>query len=79
MKNLKMTNKRLDKKNYEILKNIEILSFIDKEKLKDYISFIIKYLKKYKINNKLITYLNKNWFINYDIFNYSDLLKYKIN
>ena len=40
MKKLKLTKKRLNKKCYEILKNIEIISFIDKNKLNDYIKFI---------------------------------------
>ena len=35
MKSLKLIKKLLDIKSYEILKNIEIISFIKEEKLKD--------------------------------------------
>ena len=52
-------------------RNIQLI-----ERFKNYYS---QYLKKDQKNNKFITYLNKNWFINYDLFNYSILLKYKIN
>ena len=79
MQKLKLTGKILNKKNYEILKNIEILSFIEKANLDEYIEFIIDKLKEKENYNKFIKYLKKTWFINYNLFNYSDLLKYKIN
>ena len=70
----------MNKKSYEILKNIEILSFIEQNKLKEYIDFIVDKLNKDKEYKPLATYLNSNWFNqNYDLFNFSILKNYKIN
>ena len=78
MKKLNLTKKRLNKKCYEILKNIEILSFIDKNKLNGYIKFIYNKLEKDNEAKKLIPYLKKNWYDkNPDLYNYSSILKYK--
>ena len=49
MKKLKLTKKNLNNKCYEIIKNIEILSFIPKNKIPEYIENIFK-----EINNKKI-------------------------
>ena len=69
----------MNKKSYEILKNIEILSFIEQNKLKEYIDFIVDKLNKDKEYKPLATYLNSNWFNqNYDLFNFSILKNYKI-
>ena len=71
MKKLNITKKRLNKKCYEILKNIEILSFIDKNKLNGYIKFIYNKLEKDNEAKKLIPYLKKNWYDkNPDLYNY---------
>ena len=70
MQKLKLTGKILNKKNYEILKNIEILSFIEKANLDEYIEFIIDKLKEKENYNKFIKYLKKTCFINYNLFNY---------
>ena len=78
MKKLNLTKKRLNQKCYEILKNIEILSFIDKNKLNGYIKFIYNKLEKDNEAKKLIPYLKKNWYDkNPDLYNYSSILKYK--
>ena len=78
MKTLKLTSKKLNKKAYEVLKNIEILSFIKQDKLENYIKFITERLNNDKEYNKLTNYLIDNWFKkNPDLFNYSKILEYK--
>jgi tRNA(Ser,Leu) C12 N-acetylase TAN1 len=56
MKSLKLIKKLLNKKSYEILKNIEIISFIKEEKLKDYINFIIDKINKDNDFSKITHY-----------------------
>ena len=78
MKKINLTSKKLNKKSYEILKNIEILSFINKDNLKEYIKFIYEEIGKDSKYKLLIPYLEKNWFSkNPDMYNYSTLLDYK--
>ena len=80
MKKLKLTKKNLNNKCYEIIKNIEILSFIPKNKIPEYIENILKDINKEECFKKLTQYLQKNWFNkNYDLFNYSALIDYKSN
>ena len=79
MQKLNLTKNKLNKKCYEVLKNIEILSFISKSKIENYIKFIISELEKKDDMKKLIPYIKKNWFKkNYEFFNYSELLEKSI-
>lgn len=75
---LKITKRKLNKYSYEIIKNIEIISFIDKKILKKYINFILgKIEEKINIKNikKFIKYIKKNWFNKKtDLFNYYKLI-----
>ena len=53
MQKLNLTKNKLNKKCYEVLKNIEILSFITKSKIENYIKFIISELEKKEDMKKL--------------------------
>ena len=76
MLKFKLTKSKLNKKAYNIIKNIEILSFINQKNLKIYIKLIEDKLSSDKNYKKLIPYLKKNWFsTNPDLFNYSKLLE----
>ena len=79
-KNIKfkiIKKKNLNKTAFEIIKIIEILYFIIKEKITNYIKFIVDNIEKFKDFKKLNKYLNKNWFSkNTNLFNYSTLLEY---
>ena len=76
MLKFKLTKSKLNKKAYNIIKNIEILSFINQKNLKIYIKLIEDKLSSDKNYKKLIPYLKKNWISkNPDFFNYSKLLE----
>ena len=78
MKKINVTSKKLNKKSYEILKNIEILSFIKKDNLQKYIKFINEELKKDSKYKVIVPYLQQNWFNkNSDMFNFANLIDYK--
>ena len=78
MKTLKLTSNKLNKIAYEVLKNIEILSFIKQDKLENDIKFITERLNNDKEYSKLSNYLMENWFKkNPDLFNYSKILEYR--
>ena len=78
MKKINVTSKKLNKKSYEILKNIEILSFIKKDNLQKYIKFINDELKKDSKYKAIVPYLQQNWFNkNSDMFNFANLIDYK--
>ena len=71
---LKITQRKINKKAFLILKNIQIISFIKKENLKKYIEFVTKKLKSLKVDSKFISYMNKNWFNHNEVlFNYNNL------
>lgn len=71
---LKITKRKINKKAFLILKNIQIISFIKKENLKKYIEFITKKLMSLKVDSKFISYMNKNWFTHNEVlFNYNNL------
>ena len=75
-------NKRyLTKINYEILKNIEIICFIEEGKIEGYKRFLIEKLYTLKISNKFINYLKDYWFTkDYNEYNYSKFINlYKNN
>ena len=54
--------KGLKKEDINILNNIEIISFIDLQKMDDYKNFLINEIKKYNKYDSLITYLKSYWF-----------------
>lgn len=54
---MKITKRKLNKDSYELIKNIEIISFIDKNILKKYVDFIMKIIEK-KISKILINSAN---------------------
>ena len=59
MKKLKLTKKNLNNKCYKIIKNIEILFFIPKNKIPEYIENIFKEINKEECFKKLTQYLQK--------------------
>ena len=73
LKEYKIIKKSLIKYGYEILRNIEIICFIDPKLIKDYEIFLKKNLKTEK-EKKLFNYI-KNYWLKKDfiIFNYSIL------
>ena len=71
---LKLTKRKLNKKSYMIIKNIQILSFIKQKNLKKYTDFIINKLLSLNVDSKFISYIRNNWFNrNPDLFNYEKL------
>ena len=54
-------NNKLNKKNLEILRNLEILCFIDKINIKKYGDKLIKDLHNFGINNSFINYIKNYW------------------
>ena len=74
---LKISKNKLNKKAYELIKNIEIISFINRDKIKEYITFIKNQLILDEDYKKLVNYLENNWFNKkVDLFNYSKLLNF---
>ena len=67
--------KYITKNNFVILKNIELLCFINGNRINGYKSFILDKLKEYKINKSFIDYLNKLYLTN----NIIECLNSKIN
>ena len=61
-KSLGLCNKKLSKEMYAVIKNIEIICFIQKDKIDEYQNFLIDNLKKNKKYTKLVTYLKNYWF-----------------
>ena len=59
MKKLKLTKKNLNDKCYEIIKNLEILSFIPKNKIPEYIENLFKEINKEECFKNLTQYLKK--------------------
>ena len=60
MKKNKILNKKLNKRNIEILRNIQLLCFIEPKLIKN-LSDILKNNLKDENEEKLFDYLNKNW------------------
>ena len=62
----------------EIIRNLEILCFVKKEKIKFYKELIIKKLKEIKKLKSFCDYLNNYLFkLNDSVYNYEDLINYK--
>ena len=74
MKNLKMVKTKLNKRAFEIIRNIELIYVIPYKFIKTYISFLKDNLKEEK-EKELFKYLNNNWFNHdYTYYNYWELL-----
>ena len=78
-KRLGLCNKKLSKEMYAVIKNIEIICFIQKDKIKEYQKFLINNLKKNIKYTKLVTYLKNYWFKkSVEEYNFSEFInKYK--
>jgi len=75
MKNLKIIKSRITKYAFEIIKNIELVCFINHEYIKSYIEFLKLKLKDEK-EKLLFQYLNKNWFSkDINTYNYYELFE----
>ena len=59
-----LSNKKMNKENYTLLKNIELICLIDINKVNDYKKFIIDTLSKKDKYKKLINYLKNFLFKN---------------
>ena len=81
LKTFTNNKKFLTKENYVILKNIELICFIEENKIELYKKFINKNLKALNVSINFINYLNKFWFIkNNGEFNYLKFIeKYRNN
>ena len=78
MKKISIIKKNMTKYSLEILRNIEIICFININKVKDYIKYLSEKLEANEETKKLFNYLNKNWFSkNYELFNYQNLINFR--
>ena len=74
-----LCKKKLNKNAVEILRNIEIITFIDKINIKKYKEIIIINLQDRENLSKFVKYLKDYLFkLNESTYNYEDLIKYKI-
>ena len=72
--------KGIKKLGINILNNIEIISFIDINKMDDYKNFLINEIKKYNNYDSLINYLKSYWFKKIiNNYNYSCFIKKYLN
>ena len=70
--------KKLNKISIEIIRNLEILCFVKKEKIKLYKELIINKLKEIKKLKSFCDYLNNYLFkLNHSVYNYENLINYK--
>ena len=76
---LGLYNKKLNKETFTIIKNIELICFLDIDKVDKFKSFIIETINTKPKYKKFINYLNNYWFKkNNRIYNYSEFFsKYK--
>ena len=75
MKDYKIINKKLSKHAFCILRNIELICFINPDLLKKYENFLESFLKTNE-EIKLFKYIKKNWLDkDHKIFNYYQLIK----
>ena len=69
--------KKLNRYNVEIISNIELLCFINMEKIKEFQKIILEHLKSDMNMTKFIRYLTNYLFkLNPQIYNYSELINY---
>ena len=65
----------MNKRSYELLRNLEILCFIKEEKLNDYINYFKEKIFIDNNESRLIKYFENNWYKKYkSLFNYSFLI-----
>ena len=65
----------MNKESLVILKNIEIISFLNKDKVKGYQNYLLNKLKSFENIQGLITLLTNFWFKKpIEMYNYSKLL-----
>lgn len=75
MKQYKIINTKLTKESFEIVRNIELICFINPKLLKKYNSFLKNKLISVK-EKKLYTYVNNTWLKkDYKLFNYYKLIE----
>ena len=79
---LKIFKKKLNKKSYELLKNLEILAFIDIDKITLFIEFYKEHIFLSENEKNFLSYYENTWIKKFkNIFNYSflinDILKIK--
>ena len=80
LKKYGLVKKNNIKEIYTIVKNIELICFIDIDRINDYKKFLLNYLSKYNKYNKFINYLKNYWFKKSDEeYNYSVFIKKYIN
>ena len=74
-KEFKIIKKAFTKRSYEILRNIEILFFIDHKQIKTQFNLIKEYYKEDNEKNLLLYYENFWLKKDYNLFNYSEIIK----
>ena len=75
-KKIKSNKKGMNKECTEILKNIELISFIKKNRIESYKKFINDKLKNMQDYKEFLKYLNSYWFKKPDNeYNFSDILQ----
>ena len=62
MKQLNIFKRKMNKRDYELFCNLEILCFIKEEKLKDYINYFKEKIFIDNNESKLIKYFENNWY-----------------
>lgn len=73
MKLLKIYKSKLNKRGFEIIRNIELICFLPYKYIKTYIKFLKNNLIQ-DSETELFEYLNNNWFNHeYEYYNYSEL------
>ena len=73
LQKLKMITNKLNKRGYEIIKNLEILCFIDKKNITKYFDFLKNHINKSIEEKKIMEYFEKYWLKKYqNLYNYSE-------
>ena len=76
MKKLNMIKKKLNKRSTEILRNLEILTFIDNKNIPSYFEFLKKVISQTEEEKTLMTYLEKYWYKKYKgLYEYGQIVK----
>ena len=76
LKQYKIIKKKMNKRGIEILHNLQILCFIDINKIKDHFKFLKEKISVNENEKNLMVYIENYWIKKqYDIFNYSSLIK----
>lgn len=76
LKQLKIINKKFTYRGYKILRNIEILCFIESKNNNTYFKFLKEEIFVNELEKKFMSYFEKYWLKKfYNFFNYSHLIK----